>query len=133
MWNFYEKKIKSFFNTKDNITIKEDMSNATDTIYLTWNKYMYLHIISKNNLTYFLDKKNWHRKLWENDLFVLCYYYYCHFLCVICTGWSIWYCPILDHYCHIFSLISKQVFLVLSIRNFGPFCFMKSDFWYSRI
>ena len=35
MWNFYEKKIKSFFNAKDNITIKEDMSNATDTIYLT--------------------------------------------------------------------------------------------------
>ena len=39
MWNFYEKKkIKSFFNAKDNIrhyNIKEDMSNATDTIYLT--------------------------------------------------------------------------------------------------
>ena len=49
------------------------------------------------------------------------------------TGWSIWYCPILDHYCRIFSLISKQVFLVLSIPNFDPFCFMKSDFWYSRI
>ena len=49
------------------------------------------------------------------------------------TGWSIWYCPILDHYCCIFSLISKQVFLVLSIRNFCPFWYLKSDFWYSRI
>ena len=49
------------------------------------------------------------------------------------TVWSIWYCPILDHYCGIFWQINKQVFLVLSIRNFGPFWYLKSDFWYSRI
>ena len=48
------------------------------------------------------------------------------------TGWSIWYCPILNVDCGIFSEISKQVFWVILITNFDTFCYLKSDFWYSK-
>ena len=48
------------------------------------------------------------------------------------TGWSIWYCPILNIDCGIFSQISKQVFWVILITNFDTFCYLKSDFWYSK-
>ena len=48
------------------------------------------------------------------------------------TGWSIWYCPILNEDCGNFSQISKRVFWVILITNFDTFCYLKSDFWYSK-
>ena len=44
------------------------------------------------------------------------------------------YCPILHHYCGIFSQLRKWVFWVLLvIGNFDPLCYLKSDFSYLRI
>ena len=52
---------------------------------------------------------------------------------LLTTGWSIWECPNLNHYCRIFHLVSMYLFWVLLISLVRTFWFLKSDFWYSKI
>ena len=93
-----------------------------------WSFHFYLKIISAMQ---YPVCENLKRTFWSDAFLTQ------HMLNWVCqkfknTGWSIWYCPILNIDCGIFLQISKQVFWVILITNFDTFCYLKSDFWYSK-
>ena len=83
-------------------------------------------------LLYRLKSLFWRKRKNSKNFDFLVRHYFFHFYLGPSTGWSIWYCPILNEDCGNFSQISKRVFWVILITNFDTFCYLKSDFWYSK-
>ena len=89
----------------------------------------------------FITNVNFHKMLcWMNYMILFCFCIHMSrtlkgsssSLSWLTTGSSICECPILDNNCANFSQVSKYFFWVLLIRKNCTFCFLKSDFWYSK-